>query len=114
MPVRIEISPNKVQVKITGAFGKGLFALSSEILGDCNEYCKYDTGALVMSSWIHSQLDKGLLIWQTPYAKRQYYEIQTAIKDTNDKASWKWCEAAAAEHKDRWNRLAQKALGDNL
>lgn len=114
MPVRIEISPNRVSAKVTGAFSKGLPILSEEILADCNEYCKYDTGALIQSSLIHSRLDKGLLIWQTPYAKRQYYEIQTAYKDMNPQATWKWCEVAQSRWQDRWNRLAQKALGDNL
>ena len=114
MPVRIEINPQKIQVKVTGAWDNGLSKLSSEILADCNEYCKRDTGTLVMSSYIHSRLDRGLLIWQTPYALRQYYEIRTAHPDVNPKATWRWCEAAKNKHFARWNRLAQKALGENL
>lgn len=114
MPVHIEISPQKIQVKVDEAWENGLEMLSTEVLADCNEYCKRDTGTLILSSWIHSLLDKGLLIWQTPYARRQYFEIETASTDSNPKATWKWCDAAKARWLERWNRLAQKALKDNL
>ncbi len=110
MSVKIDISPAKVQVKIDNVWKNGLEKLSTEILADCNEYCKEDTGMLILSSFIHSQLEKGLLIWQTPYARRQYYEIRTAHKQPNPKASWKWCEVAKRHHKERWVRLAQKIV----
>ena len=114
MPVRIDISPQKIQVKVDTAWENGLEKLSTEILADCNEYCKEDTGTLILSSWIHSILEKGLLIWQTPYARMQYWGIRTASKDKNPNATWKWAEAAKDRFLERWNRLAQKALKDNL
>ena len=114
MPVKIEVYPDKIQVKVDTAFKSGLEKLSTEILADCNEYCKMDTGTLILSSWVHSRLDKGLLIWNTPYAARHYYEIETASTDRNPQATWKWCEAAQTKWQDRWNRLAQKALNENL
>lgn len=114
MPVKIDISPQRIQVKVDTAFKNGLEKLSSEILANCNEYCKEDTGALILSSWIHSKLEKGLLVWQTPYAKRQYYAIRTAHKDKNSNASWKWCQKAKEKYKDKWNQLAQKAFEENL
>lgn len=114
MPVKIEIQPDKIQVKVDHAFQSGLEKLSTEILADCNEYCKEDTGTLILSSWVHSRLEKGLLIWATPYARRQYWGIRTASKDKNPQATWKWCHAAKKRWQDRWNRLAQKCLRDNL
>ena len=114
MPVKIDIQPDKIMVKVDGAFQNGLERLSTEILADCNEFCKEDTGTLILSSWIHSQLEKGRLIWATPYARRQYYGIRTAHKDKNPQATWKWCHAAKLRWRDRWNRLAQKCLEDNL
>ena len=114
MPVRINIDPARVAAKVNTAWKAGLPLLSEEILADCNEFCKEDTGTLIQSSLIHSQPDKGKLIWQTPYARRQYWAIRTAHKDKNPQATWKWCEAAKARWKDRWDRLAQKHLEDNL
>ena len=101
-------------MNVETAWEAGLPILSEEILADCNEYCKEDTGTLIQSSLIHSQLDKGKLIWQTPYARRQYWDIETAYKDRNPQATWKWCEAAKQKWEERWKRLAQKALNENL
>ena len=114
MPVKIDIKPNKIIVKVDRAFQSGLERLSTEILADCNEYCKEDTGTLILSSWIHSQLEKGRLIWATPYAHRQYWKIETAKTDKNPNATFKWCHAAQKRWQERWNRLAQKCLRDNL
>lgn len=114
MPVKIQISPQKIQVKVDEAWENGLEKLSTEVLADCNEYCKEDTGTLILSSLIHSRLAEGKLIWQTPYARRQYWGIRTASKDKNPQATWKWCHAAKAKWLERWNRLAQKCLKENL
>ena len=107
MAVKIIINENTIQAKIDNAWQNGLEMLSSEILRDCNKYCKEDTGMLIMSSYIHSDLKRGRLIWQTPYAARQYYEIPTAYKDVNSNASWRWCEVAKNNHQERWARQAQ-------
>ena len=107
MAVKFNIDTNKIQVKIDNAWSTGLEMLSSEVLKDCNKYCKEDTGMLIMSSFIHSDLKKGRLVWRTPYAARQYYEIRTAYKDVNSNASWRWCEVAKSNHHERWGRQAQ-------
>lgn len=114
MPVKIKIDKSAVVAKVEGAFNKGLAMLSSEILDDCNQYCKEDTGMLIQSSYIHSQPQLGMLVWQTPYARRQYWAIRTAYTDVNPNAIWKWCEVAKKKHLKKWERQAQKALGSNL
>ena len=111
MPVKIQINSQEIQSKIQTAWDKGLYALSSEILADCNEYCKEDTGALIASSNTHSIPQEGKLIWQTPYAKRQYWEIQTSLKPGR---TWKWCETAKRKWQDRWKKLAEKGLRETL
>ena len=85
--------------------------LASEVLNDCNQYCKEDTGMLIASSYIHSDLDKGKLIWQTPYAKKQYWDIRTAYKTVNPGASWRWCEVAKKKHLKQWEIQAQRLVG---
>ena len=110
MAVRVKIDVAKVQAKIQGTINSGIGLLSNEILNDCNQYCKWDSGALVASSYTQSRLNEGKLIWQTPYARRQYYEIQTAYKDENPNASWKWCEVAKSRHKAEWGRKAQRIM----
>lgn len=107
MSVKITIDEQKIKATIDNTWESGLEMLSSQILRDCNEFCKEDTGMLIMSSLIHSDLKHGRLVWNTPYAARQYYAIQTANPSPNHNASWRWCEVARNRYHDRWARQAQ-------
>ena len=111
MPVHIKISPEKVQAVVMTAWQKGISALSEEILADCNEYVKVDQHTLEMSSLEHSIPKEGKLIWQTPYAKRQYWEIRTSLTPGR---TWRWCETAKRKHKERWAKLAERGMKENL
>lgn len=110
MPVRINIPRGQVQARVNDAFRRGLPLLTATVRDDCNEYCKEAEGYLKASSMEHSVLSEGKIIWQMPYAKRQYWEIRTAYHDMNPKATWKWAEAAKRAHMDDWTRQAQEAM----
>ena len=114
IPVKINIDGAKVLAKVDAAWSKATAPLAEEILADCNEFCKEDTGALIASSLSHSQLDKGLLVWATPYARRQYWEIKTASTDVNPGATWRWCEYAKSKRLGKWNKQAQRLMEMNL
>ena len=111
MPVRIMISQQAVEARVTGAWKNGLRKLSEEILADCNEYCKEDQRTLITSSLAKSRPQEGVLIWETPYARRQYWAIQTSLTPGR---TWKWCETAKLKHKTTWRKIAEKALRENL
>lgn len=106
MSVRVNISSIKIAAAIDKNWEAGLEMLSSEILADCNEFCKEDTGMLIMSSHIHSDLKHGKLVWNTPYAARQYYEIRTAHTDVNSRATWRWVDVAKRQYLNEWARKA--------
>lgn len=112
MPVKIKIDPNQVGARVMGTFNQEVLpALSEEILADCNEYCKEDNHALIDSSLIHSRPKEGKLIWETPYAKRQYWEIKTSLTPGR---TWKWCETAKRKCKEKWRDLAERGLKNKL
>ena len=112
MPVKILIDPQKVGARVMSTWNNEVLGpLSTEVLADCNEYCKEDNHALIDSSLIHSEPDKGRLVWETPYAKRQYWEIKTSLTPGR---TWKWCETAKRKHKARWQRLAERGLRSKL
>ena len=111
MPVRIVFDPDRCAVNVKGAWQKGLFALTSQVMQDTNQYVKHDTGTLETSSTVQAQIGTGLIIWDTPYAKRQYWEIQTSLTPGR---TWKWCETAKKKHKKTWERIAEKLLRENL
>ena len=108
--MKIKIDKTTVKLKVENAFNRPLALLSEEILNDCNQYCKEETGALIQSSLIHSEPSKGQLIWQTPYARRQYWAIRTAFKTVNPNATWRWCEAAKQKNLQKWRAQAQKLM----
>lgn len=112
--MKVNINPAIVAAKVDNAWHSGLPRLTEEILNDCNQYCKDDTGMLIQSSYVMTEFIDGIIIWQTPYARRQYWAIETAYKDKNPKATWKWCEVAKQHHLDQWQRQAQKLLEMNL
>ena len=114
MPVKITFDKSRCVTRITNTFNSNLGLLASEVLNDCNQYCKEDTGMLIASSYVHSKLDEGKLIWQTPYARRQYWAIRTAFKTVNPGATWRWCEYAKQRHLQQWNRQAQRLMEMNL
>ena len=111
MPVKITFNQNQCEAKVKGAWDKGLYALSAQILGDCNQYVKIDQHTMEASSYSASKLSDGKLVWDTPYAKRQYWEIKTSLTPGR---TWKWCETAKRRFKTDWQKLAEKLLRSNL
>lgn len=106
--MRITINKAQVQAKVQGAWDKALFGLTWEILADCNEYVKRSPNHTMRdSSLIHSRCKEGLIVWETPYAKRQYWEIKTALTPGT---TWRWVETAKRKHMEQWKRLAQKGF----
>ena len=95
------------------AMGKAIAATSEQALKDCNFYCKQDTGALIQSSLIHSDIDGGVLKWVMPYAEFQYTFPPTR-KDKNPNASPEWCAVAEANHKGEWDRVFANAHREGM
>lgn len=112
--VKIHISESAVAARVQAAFQAGLAQLSEEILNDCNQYCKEDSTTLIASSLIYSKPAEGKLIWRTPYARRQYWDIRTAYTDANPGARWRWCDYARIRHSGKWAKQAQRLLEMNL
>ena len=113
MGVTIKSDRNAIRKRIQTAWGAGLPMLSGEILKDCNKYCRQDQGALISSSYSHSDLDNGVLVWETPYAKRVYYTGKPS-KDVNPDASLMWCEKAHAADGEKWNKQAQILFSEGM
>lgn len=110
--MRIDIDQGAVMRKVRMAWQQSKGIMGEEILADCNEYCKMDTGLLIASSMAHSSTDPMSveLKWETPYAARQYWAIPTAYTDKNPKATWQWCEVAKLEKGPIWEQQANALL----
>lgn len=106
----IRFDPNAAAARVEKRFNEITPKLTMLIRDDCNEYCKWAEGALVASSFTASKLDEGKIIWRTPYARRQYWEIKTAHRDVHEKATYKWAHVAKKKHSEQWSRQAQKLM----
>ena len=111
MPIKINIDQNRCAAKIEKAWENSLRPLSIQVLSDCNRYVKIDRHTMEASSYSASRFEDGVLIWDTKYAKRQYWQIQTSLTPGR---TWKWCETAKKKHRIDWAKIAEKLLRSNL
>ncbi|MBB6446461.1 hypothetical protein HNR53_003120 [Bacillus benzoevorans] len=89
---------------------KAQFVLDEQVLKDSNNYAPWREHYLIASSIEHSKPGTGSLIWETPYARRLYYNPQYNFsKDHNPLAGGLWFERAKAAHGVDWARMAQNA-----
>ena len=113
MRVEVNIRSSLTRSDVERATHRAIAATSQQALKDCNFYCKQDTGALIQSSLIHSDIDGGVLKWVMPYAEFQSTFPPTR-KDKNTNASPEWCAVAEANHKDEWNRVFANAHREGM
>lgn len=104
----IRIDQNAVVARVMGQWDKALPMLTEEILNDCNQYCKEDTGTLIASSMTHSDFKRGIMKWETPYARRQYWDIKTSLTPGR---TWKWVHVAKGKYQAKWARQAARLMG---
>ena len=80
--------------------------LDERIAADSNYFCPKDTGGLQGS--VLPVQGTGILEWNTPYAKAQYYGLPNKSTDSNPNASMKWFESAKSRKLKEWVRLANE------
>ena len=88
---------------------QGLFAVREQIKDDCNKFVKVDQHILERSAYTEMNGTTLQIIWNTPYARRQYY-TGTPSQDVNPNASIMWAEKAAGQFKKDWAVMIQKAM----
>lgn len=48
-------------------------AIDTEIIRQCEPYVPFDEGVLTQSAWNSTRIGSGLIVYNTPYARYQYY-----------------------------------------
>lgn len=84
--------------------------LDSLIMADSNYFCPLKTGKLQQSVIINSKIGSGVLIWRTPYARRQYYDYHKPPYQPNPNACGQWVKAAKARWFDKWVRFVDERI----
>ena len=144
MPVKIKFDVGKVAARIEDASKKAIGELAGQIRDDCNIYCPEDSGELIRSSEIHSDIPNGKIVWQTPYARNMYYGIvmvdpktkkacfvlpdgtmrsradvrkiksEREYRYTKKGACKLWCQKAKEEHGEAWRKMYKDKIGKEL
>lgn len=84
--------------------------LDALIMADSNYFCPLKTGKLQQSAIINSRIGTGVLIWRTPYARKQYYEYSKPPYQPNPNACGRWFEAAKARWFEKWVRFTNERI----
>jgi hypothetical protein len=108
--VKIEFDVAKMMGKRAPMLTKAQAKLDVQIIKDSNFFCPLDEGDLQNSAMIASKIGEGELVWDEPYARKQYYEAPNKSKDKNPNARMKWVEAAKVVCLEAWQALIQKEI----
>ena len=87
--------------------------LDSQVLKDSNYFCPMYTSVLMKSGILYTVIGKGRIVWQTPYADKQYYNFPKKSKTHNPNARMKWFEEAKSRHLKDWIKLVNDTYNRN-
>ena len=109
MAYTVNFNKNNIKRNITKVSDKGQEILSQQVLKDSNVYARLDSGEMIASSLRASNFKDGVLVWDTPYAKRVYY-TGTPSKDVNSNASRLWFEVAKKKKLKTWVKVLDNII----
>ncbi|MGH0601145.1 minor capsid protein [Bacillus mycoides] len=113
--VNVRVDTHQIESKVMEATQKAQFTLDEQVLKDSNFYAPEDTTELKRSGVRYSRPGEGHVGWDTPYARRLYYNPQYNFShDVNANAQGLWFEAAKAAHTEDWKRIVEQTMKDNL
>lgn len=83
-------------------------------IGDTRPYVPKLSGALVASGDKASQPSRGLIIYDTEYARAQYYGLPNKTRQHHPQATKQWFEPSKAANKRRWQQVASSEYRKEL
>ena len=94
------------QADMDARFARLQFAFSQKVADVVDKYVPLETGTLKGSVNQASDFKEGLLVYNTPYARRQYYLHE---QGTDLHGGSYWGQNAIADHKDELEKFAHDA-----
>ena len=85
-------------------------ALDSEVLHHCEPYVPILSGVLRDSGPLSTEIGSGLVEYNTPYARKQYYENNGG----EGLAGRLWFERAKADHLGDWADVVEEISGGTV
>lgn len=88
--------------KMQGKVEKAQKWLDAQVITDSNYFCPMDTGTLMRSAQLSTQLGSGVVMWKTPYADTRYFGQPETGSTRNPNATNMWFETAKARYGKSW------------
>ncbi len=107
--VNVNISTMALLAKFADRTELAQRVLDMAVIADTDTYVPMDTGMLA-SSVLRTYSIPGMLIYDTPYAKRCYYGDYAFKKVHHPLASSHWFEASKQKNLKKWLKDAEKIL----
>lgn len=109
--VRVEFDVQKMIAKYRSRALVAQRILDESVLKDTDKYVRFRTGMLARSARTASKIGKGAIIYDTPYAKKVYYDTSSKVtKDVHPLATPFWFEASKKQNLDSWLNAVDKIL----
>jgi hypothetical protein len=85
--------------------------LDSEVMRTSEQFVPFDTGMLARSAQLATKPGSGAVVWDTPYAHRQYFADNADFAtDKHPKARARWADAAKAVYLNDWMAGVEQIL----
>lgn len=111
MAVRVKVRRNLkgVKTRVNQMTKLGQYALANQVHADSNEYAplRPNSGILRSDSYVTSNNKQ--IIWNAPYARRQYY-APGGWKYSTPGTGPKWDQKAKGIHGRQWEKIVKKAM----
>lgn len=104
--VRVKKDLKGVNGRVNQMTKLGQYALANQVHADSNLYAPFKSGDLRIQSYVTG--DNQQVIWNVPYARRQYYNQFS--KYTTPGTGPKWDRKALAIHINQWTKITKKAM----
>lgn len=106
MQIRVKRQLDGVPLKLSSMVQQGQYAFVNQVYADANMYAPMLSTDLRNQSTIAA--DGKSIIWNTPYARRQYYNY--GAKFTTPGTGPKWDSKAQAIHGSNWIKIVKAAM----
>lgn len=106
MRIRVRRDLGGVEVRAAQMVEQGQYAFVNQVYADSNRYAPVLSSDLVNQSQIST--DNKSIQWNTPYARRQYYNIGATF--TTPGTGPKWDVKAQAIHSRDWINVIKRAM----
>jgi hypothetical protein len=106
----VRIFYDRMRSKVSANKERGQKVLDMTVIKDSGRFVPFESGTLEKSAMGSSKIGSGLVVYNTPYAKSQYYGKFDHTKNKHPQATRLWFEAAKAENLEKWIRIVQEAI----